>query len=445
MAKNEPLAIPYNYTPYSTQLPIWDFFHNGGRFCAVMAHRRFGKDLLAINIIQSLSLERPGVYWHILPTREQAIKAVWEGKRKDGMPYLSHFPDQLIQHKYETEKRIVFKNDSIYRLVGADSDTLVGAGPVFVCLSEFSLMGSSTWQYLSPMLNENGGKCLMIFTPRGKNHAVKLWDAWREEAKTNPEYMATRLTIEDTQKDTGWDIEELLHRERLNGMTEEKIQSEYFCDFNAPIQGSYYSDAINKIEQDGHIKEVAWMPNLEVHTAWDIGVNDNTAIWFYQQYGAEIRVIDFYQNNNKDLTHYVKVVKERDYVYGRHFGPHDLAVREWAGGGMKTRRQIASDLGLRFTPLTKMSKDEGIENARAVIYRCYFDAKKCEEGIDCLRAYHRKWDDMAGTYIDHDEHDWASDAADAFRYMAQSIRKYRDEGGEQKRQKQVKQLYQFLH
>ena len=435
------VEVPYNWKPRRYQLRAWRYFIDGGRFGMMQWHRRAGKDLFCINLICAKLVERPGVYWHIFPSREQAIKGIWEGQTREGRKYLDHFPPELIDHVYETQKMIRFKNGAIYRLIGADSDSLVGAGPVGVVLSELPLMGASTWQYLSPMLNENGGWACMIFTPRGKNHAVKLYESWSGEEG----YFTEKLNIEDTQTDTGWNIDELVHREKLNGMSEEKIQSEYYCDSNAPIEGSFYSDALNKIGKDGHIKDVSGMPNLEVCTAWDIGVHDNTAIWWYQQYGNEIRVIDFYQNKNKDLTHYVKIVKEKDYVYGKHFGPHDLAVREWAGGGMKTRRQLAADLGLRFTPLKKMSKEEGIENARAAIYRCYFDKKKCEEGLDCLRAYHREWDDMAGTYKENDVHDWASDAADAFRYLAQSVRKYREEGNEKKRQRQVRQLYQYLH
>lgn len=437
------IEIPYKYQPYKSQLPIWDFFMNGGRYAAVMAHRRFGKDLLAINMIATKMMARPGNYWHALPSREQATKAVWEGQRKDGLKYLSHFPDELIEHRYETQKMIKFKNNSIYRLVGADSDSLVGAGPIGVVLSEFSLMGASTWQYLSPMLNENGGWCLMIFTPRGKNHAVKLWETWKKASETDPNYMAMKLTIEDTQADTGWDIDELLRRERLNGMSEEKIQSEYYCDSDAPIEGSYYSEVLNKIEGDGHITNVPWESNLEVHTAWDLGINDNTAIWFYQQYGSEIRVIDHYENKNKDLMHYVKLVKDKPYIYGRHFGPHDLAVREFSGGG-KTRFDRAREMGIKFTILSRISKDEGIENARATLYRCYFDKNKCAHGLDCLRAYHRQWDDMAGTFIDHDVHDWASDTADAFRYMCQSIRKFRDPNERNKRQTRVKTAFELL-
>ena len=438
------IEIPYKYKPYSSQLPIWDFFMGGGRFGTVMAHRRFGKDLLAINMIMAKMIERPGVYWHILPSREQAVKAVWEGKRKDGLSYLSHFPDELIEHRYETQKMIKFKNGSIYRLVGADADSLVGAGPIGVVLSEYSLMPGSTWQYLSPMLNENDGWCLMIFTPRGKNHAVKLWDSWHAESKNSNDYMAMRLTIEDTQKDTGWDIEQLLRRERLNGMSEEKIQSEYYCDPNAAVEGAYFSEVFKQIEADGHIKSVPWETNLEVHTAWDIGVNDFTAIWFYQQYGNEIRFIDFYMAKDKGLDHYIKVVKEKPYIYGKHYAPHDIAVREWGGSGMRTRLELARDLGLRMTPLVRMGFDDTIEQARSILYRSYFDEKKCEVGIDCLKAYSRKWDDMAGTYVDHEARDWTTDAAAAFRYACQSIKKYREEGHEKRRQTQVKQVYDYF-
>ena len=439
-----PVEIPYNWKPRTYQVPAWRYFMDGGRYGMFQWHRRAGKDLFCINLICAKAVERVGTYWHIFPSREQAIKGIWEGRTKDGRSYLDHFPKDIIDHVYETQKMIKFKNGSVYRLIGADSDSLVGAGPVGVVMSEFPLMGASTWQYLSPMLNENGGWACMIFTPRGKNHAVKLFNTWEEEGEANG-YFTQKLTVEDTAGETGWDVEELLRRERLNGMSEEKIQSEYYCDSNAPIEGSYYSDALNKIESENHIKHVPWEANLEVHTAWDIGVNDNTSIWFYQQYGSEIRFIDFYENKNKDLTHYIKVVKEKDYIYGKHYAPHDIAVREWAGGGMKTRLQLARDLGIKFTPLAKISKDEGIENARACLYRSYFDQKKCAHGIDCLRAYHRKYDDMAGTYVDHDVHDWASDAADSFRYACQSIRRYRDGDTEKKRQTKVKQVYEYLH
>jgi hypothetical protein len=436
------IEIPYNWIPRRYQLPAWDYFMNGGRYGMFQWHRRAGKDLFCINLICAKIVERPGVYWHIFPSREQAIKGIWEGQTREGRKYIDHFPPELIDHVYETQKIIKFKNGATYRLVGADSDSLVGAGPVGVVLSEFPLMGASTWQYLSPMLNENGGWCCMIFTPRGKNHAIKLFDTWQGEGIKNG-YFTQKLTIEDTKGDTGWDIDELLRRERLNGMTEEKIQSEYYCDSDAPIEGSYYSEVLNKIEADGQITEVPWESNLEVNTAWDLGVNDNTAIWFYQQYGSQIRVIDHYENNNKDLSHYIKVVKEKNYVYARHYAPHDINVRELGGG--KSRLKMASDLGIRFTPLPKISKDEGIENVRATLYRCYFDKKKCEHGLDCLRAYHRKWDDMAGTYIDHDVHDWASDSADAFRYMCQSVRRYRDKETEKKRQRVVKNVNDYLY
>ena len=287
----------------------------------------------------------------------------------------------------------------------------------------------------------------MIFTPRGKNHAIKLYDNWAAEGEENG-YFTQKLTVEDTQGDTGWDIEELLARERLNGMSEEKIQSEYYCDSDAPIEGSYYSEVLNLIEKQGRIGDVPWEPNLEVHTAWDLGVNDNTAIWFYQQYGEEVRFIDHYEGKNKDFPHYAKIVKEKPYVYGRHYGPHDLEVREYMGSGMRTRVQRAKDMGIKFTTLKRTGKnykDEGIEAARALLYRSRFDAKKCAHGIDCLRAYHRKWDDMAGTFIDHDVHDWASDSADAFRYAAQSIRRIRNEDGSYgRRQTRVKNAYSLL-
>jgi hypothetical protein len=445
------VEIPYNWRPRKYQMPAWDFFMRGGRYGMFQWHRRAGKDLFCINLICAKLVERPGVYWHVFPEREQAVKAIWEGDTKDGRKYLDYFPSEIIEHKYETQKMIKFRNGSIYRLVGADTDSLVGAGPVFACLSEFPLMGSSTWDYLEPMISEKEGSVCMIFTPRGKNHAVKLYNSWEAEG-VNKGYFTQKLTIEDTRDETGIDVEEFLRVKRLNGMSESRIQSEYYCNSDASVEGAYFADVLKKIKEDGHIRDVPWETNLEVNTAWDLGVNDYTAIWFYQQYGSEIRFIDFYMEKDKGLEHYIKVVKDKPYVYGKHYAPHDIGVREYSAGnsggvrgGLRTRQMIAKDLGIAFKKLNRVSMDDGIEHARSCLYRSYFDQKKCEKGLDCLDSYGRDWDDMAGTYRDNEKRNWATDAGAAFRYACQSATRYRDDNTERKRQTKVKQVYEYLH
>jgi len=194
--------------------------------------------------------------------------------------------------------------------------------------------------------------------------------------------------------------------------------------FEQSIEGAYYSKQFAKIYED---KRIGNMPGNDapVHTAWDLGVGDSTSIWFYQKIGNMIHVIDFYENSGEGLRHYFKVLKDKGYRYGEHYAPHDIAHREF-GSDAKSRIEIAQD-GLEidgelykiyFNKLDIMSIDEGIELAREILGRCAFDSDKTEEGVKCLESYRKEWNDKLGCWRDRPLHDWASHAADAFRYLA---------------------------
>jgi hypothetical protein len=162
---------------------------------------------------------------------------------------------------------------------------------------------------------------------------------------------------------------------------------------------------------------VPYDPAYPVHTAWDLGINDSTAIWFAQVFrGGAVNIIDYYESSGVGLDHYADVLNRKEYTYGDHLAPHDIEVRELGSG--KSRLETAYSLGLRFRVIPKMKVADGINAARMLIPKCYFDRDKCGEGLEMLRQYRQEWDEKRKIFRDHPRHDYTSHAADAFRYLA---------------------------
>jgi hypothetical protein len=155
-----------------------------------------------------------------------------------------------------------------------------------------------------------------------------------------------------------------------------------------------------------------------VHTAWDIGIDDSMTIWFYQNVYREIHLIDYYENDSLGLDHYVKLIKEKPYVYDKHILPHDAGSRSAQTG--KTFEQYLQDLGLKHTVIAKRPslKEDAIEASRRQLSICYLDQEKCQRGIDALRSYRKDYDDKNQTYRTRPVHDWASHGADAFQTLS---------------------------
>lgn len=195
--------------------------------------------------------------------------------------------------------------------------------------------------------------------------------------------------------------------------------------FQQSVEGAYYAKQFAKLYAAQRIGKVPDNSHLPVHTFWDIGVGDSTAIWFVRFVGEEFHVVDFYQNSGEGLRHYLKVLKDRGYSYGEHWGPHDIDNREFGSDG-KTRRELAREgyeidgakYSLKFNVAPRIGVDEGIEQVRELLPKCAFDESKCEEGITALENYKKEWDDKRGCWKDKPLHDWSSHPADAFRYFA---------------------------
>ena len=383
------IQVPDNWRPRDYQLDLWKYLENGGKRAVAVWHRRAGKDLLSVNWCVTAALKRKGLYWHLLPTYNQGRKIVWDGMTRDGRSFLEHFPKELWSNVNNTDMRLELKNGSIYQVVGTDNvDRLVGSNPIGVVFSEYSLQDPRAWDLVRPILAENGGWAMFIYTARGRNHGYDLFNM----ANRNEKWYCQRVTVDDTSVLN----QEAIDEEREAGMPEELIQQEFYCSFDAPLVGSYYGSLMAKALAEERIKNVPYEPRLEVHTSWDLGMGDSTAIIWFQQFGNEYRIIDYYENQGEGIPHYVKIVKEKDYVYGRHIAPHDIRVREMGTG--KSSFEVARDLGLRFDVCPNIQVDDGIEAVRSISPRCYFDEKKCSILVEALRQYRKDYDEKNKVY-----------------------------------------------
>ncbi len=647
------IQLPHNWTAKPHQRGFFRYMEGGGKRYVGVWHRRAGKDASAINWTATAAMQRVGTYWHMLPTLRQARLAVWDGINRDGQRIIDQaWPEAVRAGIRNDEMKLQLVNGSVWQLCGSDNyNSLVGSNPVGVVFSEWSLTDPLAWDFVRPILRENGGWAIFIYTPRGRNHGHTLL----ETARANPQWCAEVLTVKDTGVVSLEDIDE----ERRSGMSEELIQQEYMClapetrvltanlewveirsllsspqdligldeeakdgrrklrrakviqawatekeclridfangasvvsssehpwlvkrpwrnrnneryvwtrtdnlkvgdaishsglvpwnedrsreggylagiydgegcvtrrtisfaqnpgpvldeclrllrengyqhyiinnssrtvacglhdslrmlgsvrpirllkkaesiwngafpfngkppiqikaitalgrrsvvgiststktfiaegfvshncSFEAPNTGSYYGRLLEIARREGRITRVPYDPALGVHTWWDLGVNDPTAIWFTQTSGFEHRVIDYYEGSGEGLAHYARVLLERGYAYAGHHFPHDVQVRELGSG--KSRIETLRELGLEPQIVPNLPVDDGIEALRALLPLCWFDEVKCARGLEALVSYHRKYDEKRKCFAAHPEHDWASNGADAARYFA---------------------------
>jgi len=188
--------------------------------------------------------------------------------------------------------------------------------------------------------------------------------------------------------------------------------------FEAAILGAYYKNEFTQARKDGRITKVPYQDGVLVNTWWDLGYNDENSIWFTQDIGREIHVIDFYTNSGEGLGHYIDYLKNKTYRYGRHWAPHDISKHEYATG--KRIIDAARNLGINFQVAPKLSVRSGIQQCRTILKICHFDQEKCEGGLSSLEAYRKEWNESLGCYRDKPLHNRDSNPADAFRTMAVS-------------------------
>lgn len=420
------LVLPNNWVPRTYQMPAWKALESGKRRALLLWHRRAGKDDVCLHYAATQAMQRVGNYWHMLPEYAQARKSVWEAVNpRTGMRRIDEaFPDAICETKRSQDMFIRFKNGSTWQLVGSDRyNSLVGSPPIGVTASEWALADPSAWAYLRPILLENGGWAVFITTVRGKNHVFRMHEAHKDD----PDWFVQVLSA----RETGAMTMEALDKERLEYQSEygpedgdALFAQEYLCDWNAAIVGSYYGRLMRDAESAGRIRPVPYDPMALVHTSWDLGLTDMTAIWFFQIVGHEIHVIDYLENSGQPLSWYAGELHKKPYAYGEHILPHDAEAKELQTNRSRTETLRGLNLNVRVLKANGAERvlvADGINAVRTILPRCWFDAEKCAKGIDALKAYRREWDEKLKTFHDRPVHDWASHPADSFRYLALGI------------------------
>ena len=351
-----------------------------------------------------------GRFAYVAPQYKQAKAVAWD--------YLKLFAGSIPKVRFnETELRCDLPNQSRIQLLGAEApDSLRGLALDGVVLDEYADMPESLFaEILRPALSDRGGYGVFLGTPRGHNAFFELYEAAKQDKNW--------FTAIYKASETG-----ILPQEELDAarsmMTSDQYAQEFEASWVANVPGSIFGPEMQKADDEGRITKVPIDAGAKVHSAWDLGINDATSIWLYQQIGHAIHVVDYVEQRNEGLPYYVRILSEKNLLWGHHFAPFDIEVREMGSG--KSRREIAYELGLDFRVLPKLPLEDGIHNAQMTLSRCYFDHDRCKLGIEALRQYHRAYNDRTRAYAATPKRDWATHGADAFRYMCLSIKDHED-------------------
>jgi phage terminase large subunit len=398
--------------PYSPRGAFRAFHRRTKRWACLVAHRRAGKTVACINdlIRRAFTDAKPnGRYAYIAPYHSQAKSIAWD--------YLLRFSAPVGVTQNASELWVELINGARIRLFGADNpDALRGLYLDGVILDEYADMRPRVWgEIIRPLLADRQGWAVFIGTPKGHNAFYDIW----KTAQSSESWFAASIRASTSG---------LLPQDELDdarrGMTQDQYDQEFECSFEAAILGAYYGRELRELEESGRIDAVGYDPALPVYTAWDLGYHDDTAIWFYQVTQSEIHVIDFFSASGLSVPEYAAAVTDTGYRYARHWLPHDARAKTLASGGKSIIEQLIPLLGGagKMAIVPSLSVQDGIQAARVMLPRVWFDREKCYEAVELLKQYQREWDEDKKTFRDKPRHDFTSHAADAFRMLALSWR-----------------------
>lgn len=380
------------------------------RWTCIVAHRRAGKTVACIQDLIAKAIQAPANnarFAYIAPFYTQAKDVAWQ--------YLKQYTQDIPGTRpNESELHVTFAhNGARIRLYGADNyDRMRGIYLDGCILDENGDMDPRAWaEVIRPALSDRKGWATFIGTPKGRNAFYEIHKVATEQA----DWFSLVLKASES----GLIDDDELADARLT-MSPEQYAQEYECSFDAAIVGAYYAAQIADADRDGRITEVEIDDALPIHTAWDLGIGDSTAIWVFQVGPEGMRVVDFIESHGKALTYYVGELEAKGYRGGRDYVPHDAKVRSLDTG--RSRLETLAGMGRNVHLLPPANVDDGINGVRQLLPRMWFDADKCRDGLEALRHYRTEFDEKAKAFKPRPLHDWSSHAADAMRYAAQGYR-----------------------
>lgn len=397
--------------PYKPREAFRAFHNRRERWACLVAHRRAGKTVACINdLIRRAFVDNKenGRYAYIAPYHSQAKSIAWD--------YLLRYSDPVRTQQNASELWVELLNGARIRLFGADNpDALRGLYMDGVILDEYADMRPRVWgEIIRPLLADREGWAVFIGTPKGHNAFYDIWrtsqvsDAWFSRSiRASESNLIAQHELDDARA----------------GMTQDQYEQEFECSFEAAILGAYYGRELRQAEESKRITQVEYDRHLPVFTAWDLGYHDDTAIWFYQVTQSEIHFIDYYEGSGLAIPDYASVILDKPYKYAKHWLPHDARAKTLASGGKSIIEQLATHLGMaKLAIVPDLSVQDGIQAARVMLPRCYFDRAKTGEAVELLKQYQREYDEEKKAFREKPRHDFTSHCADAFRMAAVSWR-----------------------
>lgn len=424
--------MPEIVIPYLPRKVFEEYHTSNKRFYASVCHRRCGKTVARLNriiksaIINSRQYPSPR-YGYLSPFRNQSKRIAWQYLKFYAGPFIS---DGRAKPN-EADLTITFAhNKATIELFGADNaDALRGGYFDGIVADEAQdITRSVLSQIILPCLSDYKGWLDTSGTPKGWSN---LLGELVKMARSDTENWGLQIL---KASETGIiPADELAQMRRI--MSPNEYAQEFECDFDAAITGAVYGSQISDADKAGRILPSLPIADTPVNTAWDLGYDDATAIWWWQVAGNEIRWLDYYENSGQDIPHYCAVVKERGKRYpvaGKHYVPHDAANELLAAGGRSIVQQ-AYALGVKMFVVAATSQQNGIEALRKTLETSWFDAGRCDDvkypadggnsGLDALRQYQFEFDTDKKVFRSKPRHDWASHAADAAEIVGQVWRK----------------------
>ena len=401
-------VIEIAYKPREQQLAIHELM-DSKRFGVVVAHRRMGKTVSAINhLIKDALLNQKEAprYAYIAPTYGQAKRVAWD--------YLVKYAEPLGGTSNISELRVDFWGRRI-QLFGSDNpETLRGQYFDGVILDEIGDQNPKIWtDIVRPALADRKGWCLFIGTPKGHNSFYDIY----KNAQNNSNWYSKMLRADQSGL-----LPEAELLDAQSSMSANQYEQEFLCSFEAAILGAFYGQEMRRITDLERITTIDYDPMFPCHTVWDLGFNDSTAVIWFQVVFGEIRVLDHHMSNGQAIPYYTGLLAQKEdeygYKYGIHYLPHDARAKTLASGGKSIIEQISAKIDIKHLKIVpNLSIQDGIQATRLALTRCWFD-NKCEELIECLRQYQREWDDDKKVFRDRPKHDWTSHSSDAMRYLS---------------------------
>lgn len=401
--------MPIVQLGYEPRRHFYDFHARDKRWAILVAHRRAGKTVAAVNdLIEKASYNtRPNPrYGYVAPLYNQAKQIAWQ-YLKD---YAAPFKPKISESGLFAE---IPHNGARITLYGADNpDAFRGLYFDGLVLDEYGNMRPSVWsEVLLPTLVDRRGWAVFMGTPNGPNHFRDMHDL----RKGDPRWFVSVLPYQVTGVIPPEDIESI--REL---MTDDEFAQEMECSFTASTRGAYYSKEIEKAEREGRIGDTLAFDSSPLHFSLDLGIRDDTAGWGWQERPDGYAMQVTFADNNQPIAKYVEVMNAICSLYrvprGNIWLPHDARARSLQTGRSIVEQMVDLDAFPSIVPRQNLS--DGIAAARLLFGEVHFHSGRCADGIRALKSYHREYDEDRQTYKNEPVHDWSSHYADSFRGFA---------------------------